>query len=225
MSHRPQIRPRPALKIAISLLAALLVASCQKTPPPGKGADSPEDLAKAYMAAVEKNDPEMFRGLLLTRQDMVGVLNEVAKHGEGTYQRFVINDFITKNKALLGKELKFERFELGPEIWTNGTHALHRASQLVVKTPEGKERTLEINFISRIHDKWKVFSLRYFKDLGPGGMDQIDKDLPDAKFNASSGADVSVKIKRLDEDGKPIETPTPTPKPSPSPSPEAPKAE
>ncbi|MCB1154552.1 hypothetical protein KDL45_12940, partial [bacterium] len=90
-----------------------------------------------------------------------------------------------------------------------------------------KERTLEINFISRIHDKWKVFSLRYFKDLGPGGMDQIDKDLPDAKFNASSGADVSVKIKRLDEDGKPIETPTPTPKPSPSPSPspEAPKAE
>ncbi len=180
------------------VLAFLFCGGCKRTPPEQTGMENPEDLAREYLQAVSKKDLDHFGSLLLDKDDLRPFARQLNKQNVTIYHQFVLRDFKTKNRDFLGKELKFVAFRLGREIWGTDKYGLHRGSTIIAELPDGKKVNLEINFISRLGPKWKVFSLRYLKDLKGANPGQT-KTLPGAKFGPEVGG-FQLKIKKIDPD-------------------------
>ncbi len=190
------------------LLAAFTIGfascgGCRKTQPAATGCDSPDELAQKYLQAVSSKNNDLFTSLLLNKDDLRPVAKNINKQGITVYQQFVLRDFQTKNRDFLGKPLKFVAFKLGREVVSKDKYGLYKGSTIIAEVSSGDKVAkvnLEINFVSRIGPKWKIFSLRYIKD-GKGANPGIPKILPGAKFGPEKGK-VQMKIKKVEEPEK-----------------------
>ncbi|MCZ7586627.1 MAG: hypothetical protein M5R36_26655 [Deltaproteobacteria bacterium] len=190
--------------ILLVLAVAFAAASCQGCRPPAaedeSGFDSPEELAKVYLESISKKDYDLFQSLLLGKDDLRPFAKHMNKQGVTVYHQFVLRDFKAKNRDYLGKPLTFVAFRLGREIWTTDKYGLHRASTVIAELSDGTKANLEINFVSRIGQKWKIFSLRYLKDLkGANPGQSVPETLPGAKFGPPANK-VQMKIKKIEKD-------------------------
>ena len=211
------MKKRVALIFCLVFLipAFLSFGGCKRTPPEQTGMENPEDLAREYLDAVGKKDFDHFVSLLLDKNDLRPFARQLNKQNVTVYHQFVLRDFKTKNRDFLGKELKFVAFRLGREIWSTDKYGLHRGSTIIAELPDGKKVNLEINFISRLGPKWKIFSLRYLQDLKGANPGQA-KTLPGAKFGPEVGG-FQLKVKKIEPDEKKGEEPEKAPAEQPLP--------
>lgn len=183
-------------------LIASAAAGCSRPATEPTGPDSPEQLAEQYLQAVSNDDAEALKSLLLTGDDFKRFAKRMNKQGADMYQQFVVRDFQTRNRDYTGKPLKFIAFRLGQEVMSKEKYALYRGSTIIAELPGGEKITLELNFVSKIGSKWKIFSLRYMKDMKGGpGAPGIPDVLPGAKFGPEQKNKVKLKIKKV-EDGE-----------------------
>ena len=186
------------------LLAGLALSfascsGCRKTPGEPTGCDSPDELAQKYLQAISTKNNDLFTSLLLNKDDLKPLTKSVNKQSLTVYQQFVLRDFQTRNRDFIGKPLKFVAFRLGREVISKDQYGLYRGSTIIAEfNDEGKVKkvNLEVNFVSRIGQKWKIFSLRYLKD-GKGANPGIPKILPGAKFGPEKGK-IQMKIKKVE---------------------------
>ena len=184
--------------LAIIVFSFASCGGCRKNRPETVGCDSTEELAQKYLQAVSTKNNDLFTSLLLTKDDLRPFAKLNNKQGFTIYQQFVLRDFQIKNRELLGKPLKFIVFKLGREVISKDQYALYRGSKIIAEYPDGggiKKITLEINFISRLNQKWKIFSLRYIKDA-KGANPGVPEILPGAKFGPEKGK-VQMTIKKV----------------------------
>ncbi|MBZ0271571.1 hypothetical protein K8I61_06020 [bacterium] len=196
--------------VVVAAVPVLFGASCggcgSREAAAPTGADSPEELAQKYLDAVSAKDYELFETLLLDRNDLKPFAKQMNKQGVTVYHQFVLRDFQTRNRDYLGKELKYVAFRLGREVWSQGPFALHRGSTVIAELPDGSKVNLDINFVSKVQNKWKIFSLRYIKDIrganpGAAGPPPIPGSLPGAKFGPEKG-NVQLKVRKVEPDGE-----------------------
>lgn len=182
-------------------LAVFAMACGQKAEEPTTGPDSPEELAQKYLDAIASQDEAAINDLLLSAGDMRKFNKRMNKQGVDTYRQFVVRDFKTRNRDYLGQQLKFVAFRLGQEVMAKDKFALHRGSTIIAELSDGSKVNLELNFVSRIGGKWKLFSLRYLKDA-KGANPGIPDVLPGAKFGPEQKNKVQLKIKKAGENGE-----------------------
>ncbi|MCL4232991.1 MAG: hypothetical protein KJ042_00565 [Deltaproteobacteria bacterium] len=209
-----------------AILAVFATACGQKSEEQATGPDSPEELAQKYLDAIASQDEAAINDLLLSAGDMRKFNKRMNKQGVDTYRQFVLRDFKTKNRDYLGQQLKFVAFRLGQEVMGKDQYGLYRGSTIIADMPDGSKVNLEINFVSRIGQKWKVFSLRYLKDA-KGANPGIPDVLPGAKFGPEQKNKVQLKIKKTgdkDDDESPdaaLDGVAPAPPAAPPPAPPA----
>ncbi len=196
--------------IFAAALAVFAFGCGQKAEEPATGPDSPEELAQKYLDAIASQDEAAVNDLLLSAGDMRKFNKRMNKQGVDTYRQFVVRDFKTKNRDYLGQQLKFVAFRLGQEVMSKDKYALHRGSTIIAEMPDGSKVNLEINFVSRIGQKWKVFSLRYLKDA-KGSNPGIPDVLPGAKFGPEQKNKVQLKIKKAGENAEDGDSPDAAP--------------
>jgi hypothetical protein len=220
------------LAFLLALLTSSACSSCRQAPAEPTGSESAEDMAQKYLQAVQNKDYDLFESLLLGKDDFRPFARQMNKQQVTVFHQFVLRDFQTKNQDYLGKPLKFVTFRLGQEIWTTDKYSLYRGSTIIADLPDGSKVNLEINFVSRLGTKWKIFSLRYIKDIkgaNPGAppAPPVPGTLPGAKFGPEAN-DVQLKVKKVEPGAQPpapdAEAPgAPAPAvPAPPPAPPAP---
>jgi hypothetical protein len=185
--------------LAIIVFSFASCGGCRKTRPETVGCDSTEELAQKYLQAISTKNNDLFTSLLLTKDDLKPFAKLNNKQGFTVYQQFVLRDFQIKNRELLGKPLKFVVFKLGREVKSTDQWGLYRGSTIIAEYPDGdgvKKINLEVNFVSRLNKKWKIFSLRYIKDA-KGANPGVPEILPGAKFGPEKGK-VQMKIKKVE---------------------------
>lgn len=215
---------RAAAIAVFALTLGMITGACgQAREESATGADSPEELAQKYLDAIASQDEAAINDLLLDHADMRRFNKSMNKQGVDMYRQFVVRDFKTKNRDYLGQQLKFIAFRLGQEVMGKDQYALHRGSTIIAELPDGSKVNLEVNFVSRIGQKWKVFSLRYLKDV-KGANPGIPDVLPGAKFGPEQKNKVQLKIKKTGENNESDEAPDAAPEDAAAPPPAPPAA-
>jgi hypothetical protein len=178
------------------------------------GYASMDDLAKAYLEAIEKKDPDLLQKVLLTADDMAMLTPKNGRQIWSAYFMLSKRSFMDKNKAYLGQKLEFTSFTPGQALPSPAPRLeLYRGSFVRFKTPDGQDGQSEINFIIGAAGSYKIFGLKYLRDeLERRGLKDIMPAEGDAKFKGIGEAnDIGIKIKKLPGPGD--ATPDAKPKP------------
>lgn len=127
-----------------------------------EGFTNPEELARAYLRAVQEKDIEALKSLIINPTDLklLGLKRASNQHWMGYFSHNK-RLFLTKNKDILGRKLRFLSFRSGTEMKVNQDVSVFRGAQILAEQEDQKRVTLEINFLLRVKGYWKVLFLRY----------------------------------------------------------------
>ena len=154
------------LLTAASLLTGCSCESAQKenAVPVFTGFSSSEDLARFYLKTISEKDMEGLKSLFINQSD-IKLLGLKKVNKQHVMSAFTHNKrlFLSKNKELLGTNLKFLSFRPGVEIKVNPDVSVFRGAQILAEKADGQRVALEINFLIRTKNYWKVLLLRYIR--------------------------------------------------------------
>ena len=169
---------------------------------------SGEDLVRAYIKLIENKDVEGLKNLALTVDELPGA----AQSSRGPMERWMEyfshmkRLFLTNNQDLLGHKLNFLSFQPGKEIKVGPKATVFRGSKVLVETENKKRVALEINFIVRRDNKWKLLFLKYF-DPNASAEDDSGPKEGAAMDVSGTKTQFQIKVKKADsgKDEKPAD--------------------
>lgn len=198
------------LPILLVTIAVVPGCTCQPeqtedTQKPYSGFTNPEDLARVYLKAVEDKDMDALKTLIINPKDLklMGLKRASDQHWMGYFSHNK-RLFLTKNKDILGRKLRFLSFRSGTELKVNQDVSIFRGAQILAEQEDKKRVTLEINFLLRIKGFWKVLFLRYLHpraNVGQGpslGPEATGKE-PAMKVPGPKPK-MELKVKKLDQE-------------------------
>jgi hypothetical protein len=157
------------MRIRFLIVGALLLASCGSRPLPNS-LESPEVLARAVLAAIERRNADELQVLALNREEFtehVWPQLPAARPERNLSPSFVWGDLNQKSNVMLrdtltahgGRKYAFISVKFLGETTDYGSYRVHRETELTVNDGEGKERQIRV-FGSVIEKggRYKVFS-------------------------------------------------------------------
>jgi hypothetical protein len=164
-----------------------------------------DDLARAYLDAIEKKDPDLLQRVMLSADDLAAVQKGAGKQVWQAYFMIAKRAFMDKNKPYLGQKLTFTGFDPGTVIMERGAVQLYRGAAVRFRTPDGKDGSSEINFVMAAGGTFKIFGLRYLTEelQRRGVMKNFAPFDGEAKFKGvGDEQDLNLKIKKLPKTGE-----------------------
>lgn len=161
---------RRALRAAVLLPLFALLGGCSGRATLTRTFESDDALGRAVLEAMARRDAEALLGWAVTKdefEDLVWPTLRVSRPEVGMPVEFVWRDQSTKNRAYLentlrqygGEHFELVRVEFDGATTDQGTHAISRATRLIVRDAEGRERGVRLfGSIIRQQGRSKVFS-------------------------------------------------------------------
>jgi len=163
---------RGALRLLFVLVAIAGTAGCSRTggPPLAHTFDSPEQLAAAVAAAIERNDADRLLSLALTEQEFrwhVWPRLPASRAERGVPFGLVWGQLYSKSRAYLrqtlaahgGRRLHVVRVRFRGDATDHGAFRVRREAEVVVRDENGAERSVRLfGSVLEQGGRYKLFS-------------------------------------------------------------------